>query len=232
MSRPLLITDCDEVLLHMIAHFRDWLAEEDGGACHLSRAEFSPTMRRADTGAPLEQAEMWALLNKFFDGQMHRQTAVPGAVAAIAAIREQADVVVLTNLKDFRQEARRRQLADHGIDVRVFTNQGPKGPALQAILDEYRPSRAVFIDDLHQHHGSVSQVAPHVRRLHLCAEPQIAPYIPCAFAAGHAHARIDEWEGALPWLLDELCAQSSPSLSRGGTNRDQDCMPPKAEEHS
>ena len=25
MSRPLLITDCDEVLLHMVAPFRDWL---------------------------------------------------------------------------------------------------------------------------------------------------------------------------------------------------------------
>ena len=27
MSRPLLITDCDEVLLHMVAHFADWLDE-------------------------------------------------------------------------------------------------------------------------------------------------------------------------------------------------------------
>ena len=27
MSRPLLITDCDEVLLHMVSHFRDWVAQ-------------------------------------------------------------------------------------------------------------------------------------------------------------------------------------------------------------
>ena len=26
-GRPLLITDCDEVLLHMVAHFQDWLGE-------------------------------------------------------------------------------------------------------------------------------------------------------------------------------------------------------------
>lgn len=207
MNRPLLITDCDEVLLHMIAHFRDWLAEEEGVLCDLSRSEFYETMRRADTGARLEPAEGWKLLNRFFDTQMHRQTPVAGAVQAIAAIREHADVVVLTNLLDFRQEARRRQLADHGIDVRVFTNQGPKGPALQAILDEYRPSRAVFIDDLPQHHGSVFEIAPQVRRLHLCAEPQIAPHIACAFTAGHAHARIDEWAGALPWLLQALTCE-------------------------
>ena len=207
MTRPLLITDCDEVLLYMIAHFRDWLAEDEGVRCDLSRGEFYQTMRRADTGEPLEQAEMWALLNKFFDGQMHRQTPVEGAVQAIAAIREHADVVVLTNLLDFRREARCRQLADHGIDVRVFTNQGPKGPALQAILEEYRPSRAMFIDDLPQHHGSVFEIAPQVRRLHLCAEPQVAPHIACAYTAGHAHARIDDWESALPWLLESLTCE-------------------------
>lgn len=204
MSRPLLITDCDEVLLYMISHFRDWLAEDEGIEFDFGRGEFYKAMRRIDTGEPLAQDEMWGLLGRFFDGQMDRQTLVEGAADAIAAIREHADVVVLTNLMDHRQEARTRQLADHGIDLRVFTNQGPKGPALKAILDEYEPSRAVFVDDLSHHHGSVLEVAPHVRRLHLCAEPQIAPHIPCAHAAGHAHARIDEWESALPWLLESL----------------------------
>ena len=204
MSRPLLITDCDEVLLYMISHFRDWLAEDEGIAFDFGRGEFYKAMRRIDTGEPLAQDEMWGLLGRFFDSEMDRQTLVEGAADAIATIREHADVVVLTNLMDHRQEARTRQLADHGIDLRVFTNQGPKGPALKAILDEYDPSRAVFVDDLSQHHGSVLEVAPQVRRLHLCAEPQIAPHIPCAHAAGHAHARIDEWESALPWLLESL----------------------------
>ncbi|MCJ2188906.1 HAD family hydrolase [Novosphingobium beihaiensis] len=207
MTRPLLITDCDEVLLYMISHFREWLAEDEGVAFDMGRGEFYRSMRRIATGEPLAQDEMWALLNRFFDTQMYRQTPVEGAVDAIAAIREHADVVVLTNLLDFRRDARRAQLAGHGIDVRVFTNQGPKGPALQAILDEYQPGRAVFIDDLSQHHGSVFEVAPQVRRLHLCAEPQIAPHIPCAHEAGHAHARIDEWERALPWLLESLTCE-------------------------
>jgi hypothetical protein len=137
---------------------------------------------------------------------MHRQSPVAGVTEAIPALLEHADMVVLTNLLDHRQEARTRQLAAHGIDLRVFTNQGPKGPALKAILDEYRPSRAIFIDDLAQHHDSVSQVTPEVGRLHLCAEPMLAPHIACAHKAGHAHARIDNWGMALPWLLDRLYA--------------------------
>ena len=213
MTRPLLITDCDEVLLYMVSHFRDWLAEDEGVTFDMSRGDFSSAMRRTDSGALLDQAEMWSLLNKFFDGQMDRQTPVDHAVEAIRAIGEQADVVVLTNLMDFRQDARRRQLAAHGIDVRVYTNQGPKGPALKAILDEYAPSRAVFIDDLAQHHGSVAEFAPDIGRLHLCAEPLLAPHIACAHVAGHAHARIDDWKAATPWLLDWLTKpDANPNL--------------------
>ena len=121
----------------------------------------------------------------------------------MTALGEHADVVVLTNLQDHRQETRTRQLADHGLNLRVFTNQGPKGPALQAILDEYQPSRAIFIDDLAQHHGSVAEIAPHVTRLHLCGEPMIAPHIACAHKAGHADARIDDWAGGLALAAGE-----------------------------
>ena len=66
------------------------------------------------------------------------------------------------------------------------------------------PAATVFIDDLPQHHHSVSEVVPHVRRLHLCGEPMLAPLIDCAHQQGHAHARIDCWHEALPWLLDQL----------------------------
>jgi hypothetical protein len=203
-GRPLVITDCDEVLLYMVSHFRDWLAEEEGITFDMARHDFVSAMRRNDTGELVPQDEIWKLLNRFFDDQMHRQTPVTGAIEAIKVLSEEAEVVVLTNLMDFRQEARTKQLLEHGLDVRVFTNQGPKGPALQKILDEYQPSRAVFIDDLPQHHDSVGEIAPQVARLHLCAEPLIAPNITCAFEAGHAHARIDNWEQALPWIRAQL----------------------------
>lgn len=206
-GRPLVITDCDEVLLYMVSHFRDWLAEEEGITFDMARHDFVSAMRHTDTGELVPQDRIWELLNRFFDDQMHRQTPVTGAIEAINALREEAEVVVLTNLLDFRQEARTRQLLELGLDVRVFTNQGPKGPALQRILDEYQPSRAVFIDDLPQHHDSVGEIAPQVARLHLCAEPLIAPNINCAFVAGHAHARIDNWEEALPWIRAQLHEQ-------------------------
>lgn len=204
MTRPLIITDCDEVLLHMVAPFGGWLAEQHGIEFHFIGNDFAQAIRFADSGEPVPIKESWKLLNTFFETEMHRQYPIEGALKTMQRIGENADVVVLTNLGDHFNAARTQQLADHGFNLKVYTNQGPKGPALQKIIAEYSPSRAVFIDDIAQHHGSVADLSPDVGRLHLCGEPQLAPHIPCALAAGQAHARIDSWDKALPWLLDRL----------------------------
>ncbi len=204
MSRPLVITDCDEVLLHMVRHFRDWLGEEHGVDFVLEGNPFAQSMFRKGASEPLSEAEMWDFLGRFFDHEMARQTEIPGAVAAITELQRNADVVVLTNLQDHRNDARTRQLLAFGITAPVYTNQGPKGAALARIVDQFKPTRAVFIDDIAAHHQSASEVIGHVSRLHFCGEPAVAPHIPCAHVAGHAHARIDSWDKALPWLVETL----------------------------
>jgi len=204
MSRPLVICDCDEVLLHMVEPLSQWLDSDHGIRFDLSGGDFGRSMTRRESGEALASEEIWPILRQFFDDEMHRQYPIAGAVAGMASLAEHADVVVLTNLHDVYREARTRQLAEHGIRVKVYTNQGLKGPALQAILDEYAPGPTVFIDDIAHHHGSVAEIAPRVRRLHLCGEPKIAPHIACAHKAGHAHARIDDWANALPWIIERL----------------------------
>lgn len=204
MTKPLLISDCDEVLLYMVAPFRDWLAEGQGVTFKMEGNNFANAMRWTDSGEVVGEKDIWRLLGGFFDTEMHRQNPITGAIESINTIAENADVVILTNLTDERQAMRTEQLAKHGLHARVFTNQGPKGPALARIVEEYQPSTTIFIDDLPQHHQSVSVDVPQVKRLHLCGEPMLAPHIDCAHEAGHAHARIDEWDAALPWLLNEL----------------------------
>ena len=204
MSRPLIISDCDEVLLHMIAPFRDWLGASQGVDFELKGNNFAEAMRWKDSGEQVGEKEIWSLLRGFFDTEMHRQHPITGSVEAMGTLGEKADVVILTNLHDRHRDMRFDQLAGHGIDARVFTNQGPKGPALKAIVEEYAPSRAIFIDDLAQHHRSAREHAPGITTLHFCGEPSIAPAIDCAHISGNAEARIDTWDEALPWLLAQL----------------------------
>ncbi|MEE4316723.1 MAG: HAD family hydrolase [Erythrobacter sp.] len=204
MTRPLIISDCDEVLLHMVAPFKDWLEASQGVSFHLEGHNFAEALRWQATGELLAPPDIWKMLGRFFDTQMDSQMPIHGAVEGINTLAEKADVVILTNLVDERRDKRAEQLAAVGINARVFTNQGPKGPALKAIIEEYAPTRALFIDDLAQHHASVAEITPHVTRLHLCGEPMIAHAIDCAHKAGHAHSRIDRWDEALPWLLERL----------------------------
>jgi len=204
MTRPLIISDCDEVLLHMVVPFKEWLEETQGVNFQMEGGNFANALRWQASGEVLEPAEIWKFLGGFFDTEMGRQMPIAGAVEGINTLAEHAEVVILTNLVDKRRDMRAEQLANHGIHARVFTNQGPKGPALQAIMDEYKPSQAFFIDDLAQHHASVAETVPHVTRLHMCGEPMIANGIDCAHEAGHAAARIDAWSDALPWMLDQL----------------------------
>lgn len=204
MTRPLVVTDCDEVLLYMVRHFRDWLDRVQDIDFALEGDPFVQAMTRRGSDEKMTEEQVWALLGEFFDTEMHSQTPIIGALEAIKVLQKDADVAVLTNLMDKRNGARRDQLLGLGLDVPIYTNQGPKGAALQRIVEHYGAEKTVFIDDIAGHHQSAFEVTSTVFRLHFCGEPAIAPHIPCAGKAGHAHARIDTWDEALPWIMETL----------------------------
>ncbi|ALJ16078.1 hypothetical protein [Sphingopyxis macrogoltabida] len=207
MTRPLVITDCDEVLMHMVVPFAEWVDAEHGVLFRMEDASFAGALKRKECGTPLEAAEVWPLLDGFFRAEMSRQHPIPGALAAMAAIAEQADIVVLTNVGPEHQQGRIDQLAAHGFHAPVIGSRGGKGEPVRRLIEEYRPSVAVFIDDLAGHHQSVAIEAPGVWRLHLVGEPAIADKIA---PAKHAHARIDDWKEAQGWILARL-AENIPA---------------------
>ncbi|MBU3077213.1 HAD family hydrolase [Sphingomonas quercus] len=200
-NRPLLVTDCDEVLLHMLGHFADWLDEAHAIDFDLASGRWPDAFTRRADGCKLGVEEAFPLLDGFFASEMHRQTPVPGAVEALGRIAETADIVVLTNLKDHCHADRVDQLARHGIAHRVICNQGGKGRPLAALVAEMAPGATVFVDDLAHHHESVAQARPDVWRLHMVAEPRLAANLP---PAPHAHARIDDWDVAAEWILERM----------------------------
>jgi len=196
-GRPLLISDCDEVILHFVSHFAEWVDQAAGLHFAMDSPGFAGALRSRE-GQIVPQERVWPLLDMFFEREMHRQNVVPGAVEALRTIAERADIVILTNIGDEYQANRVAQLEAFDIRHRVLCNQGGKGRPVLELVEEMRPSVAVFVDDLAVHHESVAKHAPDVRRLHMIAEPRLAAITP---PAEHAHARIDDWNAALPWIL-------------------------------
>ncbi|HEY5459964.1 MAG TPA: HAD family hydrolase [Sphingomicrobium sp.] len=201
MKRPLLITDCDEVLLHMVSHFDAWLGEAHDIRFAFETGQFAEALTHRSSGELVDREQVWPLLTEFFRGEMHRQTLVPGALEALGRIGEIANIVILTNLGDEAHPWRVDQLARHGIGHEVVCNRGGKGIPAKAIIDRYGAGATVFVDDLPVHHASVAEHAPEVHRLHMVAEPLLAPAVP---TAEFAHARIDDWPTATPWILERL----------------------------
>ena len=199
MKRPLLITDCDEVLLHMVSHFQQWIGEAHDIDFAFETGAFGEALTHRGSGELVARDRVWPLLEQFFRGEMHRQTLVPGALEALGRIGEVADIVILTNLGDEAHGWRVEQLARHGIAHEVVCNQGGKGVPVRLLRRE-RPA-SVFVDDLAVHHASVAKHAPDVWRLHMVAEPRLAPAVA---DAEHAHARIDDWPTACDWILERL----------------------------
>lgn len=210
--KPLLITDCDEVLLHMVRHFGTWLDEAHAIDFTPNGGDFATSMRHRADQAPVEREQMWTLLDGFFPDQMDRQTLVPHAREALAALAEHADIIVLTNLGDHCRDHRIAQLATHGIAHRVECNQGGKGAPVAKLVAEMGAPVTVFVDDLAVHHESVAKHAPHVHRLHMVAEPSLAPNVP---PAPHAHARIDDWREARGWIAARFAAGLTADAAGG-----------------
>jgi len=50
MTKPLVVSDCDEVLLHMVSPFKDWLGEQQGIDFIMKNSDFGKAMRYAGTG--------------------------------------------------------------------------------------------------------------------------------------------------------------------------------------
>jgi hypothetical protein len=203
MSRPLLISDCDEVLMHMVVPFGAWLADDHDIEFALHDATFGNALKRRACGTPLEQAEVWPLLDGFFTHEMHRQRPIDGAAEAMARIAEHADIVILTNVGPEHQPARVAQLTRYGMPYRVIGNRGSKAEPVAQLIAELRPSATAFIDDLPRHIASVAHLTPDVWRLHMVGEPAISGKIP---PAPEAHARIDDWARAEAWLMERLTA--------------------------
>ncbi|MCW3797661.1 HAD family hydrolase [Sphingomonas sp. BN140010] len=201
MNRPLLVTDCDEVLLHMVSHFSDWLDEAHGVLFRPEEGDMAGALKFKDGGERVPSEQVWEYLTGFFRTEMHRQTIVPGAVEALGSIGEVADIVILTNLGEEAHGWRVEQLAGHGIHHEVVCNRGGKGEPLKSLVERHGATRSVFVDDLAVHHASVAKYSPDTFRLHMVAEPKLAAVTETAAAA---HARIDDWPTATDWILERL----------------------------
>ena len=200
---PVIICDVDEVVLHFVRGFERWLTERDLWLDPASYEFEGNVRRKADNGA-IPNAELDRLMENFFDDHIGGLEAIEGAAAALEALAEEAQVVMLTNLPHGFHAARRRNLARHGMAYPLITNSGPKGPAVRAISEKSEEA-IVFIDDYPDFLESAKAHHPDAELVHFLHDPRFAPH---ARRVEGARARVNCWDQARQVIVDTLNGRS------------------------
>lgn len=195
-GRPLVICDVDEVIVHFTRDFEDYIGLH-GLWLDTSSFSLNGNLRFRESNAPAPEALVAEMIGTFFDTRTRHMQEIDGAVDALLAFGELADVVLLTNLPHTAGDHRRENLKSHGLPYPVVTNSGPKGPAIRNLADR-GGKPVVFIDDSPSYIASAHEYAPEVKLIHFLHDDRFARHIE---PLGYVSLRTAIWDEARPFVL-------------------------------
>ena len=198
-NKPVILCDADEVLVYFIRPLESYLSE-NGFSLDLSSYNLFGNIRHVKTNEVAHKNLCVDLIKSFFDKRVDVCPPVPGAVQALRNLARHAQIFVLSNVPYQARKGRERSLAARGMPYPVIANEGPKGPAVRALLRNHKLP-VYFVDDIPSHHKSVAEHANHVRRIHYVADPRLAKLLD---KAEHAHTRLDHWNAIEEFIITDL----------------------------
>lgn len=187
-SRPLIVTDADEVLFNFMVGLEEFLSSQK---LFFDWSSFALTgnIRRVSDRKPIKQEEVGVLLSDFFKHCCEGLPAVDGAAEGLASLSRHAQIVVLSNVPPKYADNRRAGLKDKGMDYPLIANIGSKGQVVRYLTHNLQ-APSYFIDDIPNNHSSVNLHASHVHRLHYIADERLSSLLG---PAEHSHTRLYNW---------------------------------------
>jgi len=194
-TRPLLVVDVDDVLLEFV---RPFIAYLDAGGFRLGLKSFKlhGNIVEKNGGAPVADERVSQLIDSFFGAQSDWQKAVEGAVETIAALSENAEIVMLTAMPHRHRQVRRAHLDRIGFPYPLLTTESAKGPAIRQLRgDGHR--HVAFVDDIPHNLVSVRSAVADAHLFHLMAMPSLRALLP---PLPESIAPVDSWTEAHPLI--------------------------------
>jgi hypothetical protein len=176
LSRPLLICDVDEVILHFLSDF-EIFANDAGYHFDAANHNWGSNIRYKSNGEGASQHDSGNLIELYFATRTRHMKPIDHAVDSLLALSNDAEIVLLTNLPHSAGDHRRENLLAHGLAFPVITNSGPKGPAIRH-LSMGRSEPVVFIDDSPGFVQSARDHAPDVHIIHFVQDVRVARTVP------------------------------------------------------
>ncbi|MCO6051983.1 hypothetical protein NGM99_19525 [Mesorhizobium sp. RP14(2022)] len=197
-DRPLLVVDVDEVVLEFVTPFGNYLASQDLDL-GLDKFALHGNIFARGTREAIADERVTALIDEFWDVQADWQQLALGAPEALAALSNDAQVVLLTAMPHRAREHRRKHLESLGLPYALLTTERAKGPAVAQIRNGSRP--VAFVDDIVRNHLSVRDTVPDAALFQLMAHGGLRALmgeIPAGITA------VADWEEAQPLIAQSL----------------------------
>jgi hypothetical protein len=157
-TRPVIISDIDEVILNFVLPFRHYLASQ-GYQLQTDTYKLNGNVFNNATGVAADNDTVFEMISGFFDDQAEWQDLVDNALPMLSALSNDYDIVLLTAMPHAHRDIRTEFMRKLGVPWPILTVESDKGHSVAVIAGE---RSAVFIDDMAQNHDSVAEHAPDV----------------------------------------------------------------------
>lgn len=201
-TRPLIICDVDEVVVHFVKSLEDHLDEHD---CWLDKSSFAlnGNIRLKSTNEAVPTHRVGELLFGCFDAKTHVMDMIDGAADALRRLEDHTEIIMLTNLPERYLDQRVENLRGHGLHYPVVANSGHKGPAVEALING-SDHATFFIDDSPNNITSVQEWCPRAHLVHFIQDQHFARHVtPIEDVA----LRTDNWTDTHRYIDDLVSGQ-------------------------
>lgn len=198
-TRPLMICDVDEVVVHFTSAFENFLGER-GLWLEPTSLALNGNIKKTSDNNIIPQHIVEMLIDEFFVERTRSLEPIDGAVAALKNFGNQVNIVMLTNLPHFAKSDRTANLLNLGLTYPVITNSGPKGPAIKHLAGLTK-GEIVFVDDSPGFISSAYEHAPHVHLIHFLQDHRFAAHTP---HYDFVSLRTSNWAEAAPHISELL----------------------------
>ncbi|MDQ0320312.1 hypothetical protein QO002_002450 [Pararhizobium capsulatum DSM 1112] len=190
-GRPLIVCDIDEVVLEFVTPFRDFLRSQ--GHDLLPRSfRLTGNVVLENTGEPVAEGDVKALLEAFFLVQESWQVPAPRAVETLESLARDADLIFLTAMPPRHTAIRRALLDRHDLHYPLLATEDAKGPVIRQLTAQ-APVPTAFLDDIARNLHSVRDSVPDCLLIHLMANEGFRRMAP---PAGDGVLLAESWDEA------------------------------------
>lgn len=177
-SKPLIISDADEVIFELFMHLFEYF-DENGyrfTGKNLVGFELLDHFYSHQTDDLIEEHEFIKIITQFFTDHGDDMPMVENAFENLMQLSETCQIIILTNAPHSYRERRVEIYRGHGIHFPIITNIGNKLAAVNEIVKNHQ-APVFFIDDSPEHHISILKEIPHITCIHFIGDVRYAKMV-------------------------------------------------------